>query len=112
MNNLKETTLHSYSFGEGFSLLGSKSMVGNGKSLDWNGVKSFIEENKDLITSVHGGLSEDWSCTCDEIWNIEEGFIEDNNVWSSSRWATPAIEVEYKDGTTKVYEMYVDGMNG
>jgi len=109
-NKLNETTLGSYSFAEGFMLGGTMQKIGEGKKLDWDGVKQFIEENKEDILNVSGGLSEDWSWTADVIWNKEDGFIEDNDVWNSSTWATPAIEVYYKNGTTKVFEMYLEGM--
>ena len=108
--NLKETELHSYDFSDGFGILSTFEMVGSGKKLDWNGLKEFADTYKDDLLYIDAGMAEDWSATAGTVWDRNEGLIEDNHVWTSSRWATPAIHVYYMDGTDNIYELYVEGM--
>ena len=109
--SLKETELHSYSFSDGFTLLSKFEQVGDGKSMDWNGLRSFVEAHKDELLYIDAGMAEDWSATYNTVWDRGKGFIEDHHAWTSSRWATPAIQVFYMDNTDKVFELYVEGMD-
>ena len=83
------------------------------KEVDWDRVMSFIEENKEKIESVYVGLAEDWNCTSGEVWNDENGYIneEDTYVFGSSMWATPSMEVDFKDGANETYECWKQGSN-
>jgi len=81
------------------------------KQVDWIRAKEIIEVHKKDIVSVSAGLAEDWDYTSGEVWNSVEGYIkqEDTYVYACSKWATPALEIEYKDGTEKTIECWIDG---
>lgn len=103
-----------YGFAEGM-LLGS-AMCANSKGskqVDWDKVKEFVESNKENLESVTVGLAEDWSYTSGEVWNSKEGYIPKENtyVYASSKWATPAMDVEYKSGASETLEVWINGDN-
>lgn len=79
----------------------------NFKQVDWERVKNYIEENKDKIESVTVGLAEDWGYTSGEVYNEDDGYIkkEDTYVYACSHWATPSMEVEFKDNTSEMMEV-------
>lgn len=99
-------------FSEGM-LYGMGITSNNYKEVDWKRVKDFIEENKDSLESVYAGLAEDWGYTSGEVWNSNDGYIpqEDTYVYACSKWATPSIEVYYKDGKTSMFECWREGGN-
>ncbi|AFQ17975.1 hypothetical protein P9Y62_02865 [Bacillus thuringiensis] len=84
---------------------------GGFRQIDWELLKVFIEKNKEAFQSVEAGLAEDWGCTSGEVWNSDEGYITQNDtyVYASSRWATPAVSVTYKDGREETFEMWKQG---
>lgn len=101
-----------YGFAEGMYLGAAKCANSKGsKQVDWVKVKEFIEENKDIVQSVTVGLAEDWGYTSGEVWNSTDGYIskEDTYVYASSKWATPAMDVEFKNGTNETVEVWVNG---
>jgi hypothetical protein len=97
-------------FAEGM-IFGMAQPKTNFRQVDWNKVKEFIEENKENLISVSAGLAEDWGWTSGEVWNNEKGYIprEDTYVYACSSWATPSIEVEYKDGEIDMFECWIEG---
>lgn len=98
-------------FAEGF--LGPRGAYSGGdREFDWKKAKEFIDANSDKIASVTVGLAEDWTYTSGEVY--ENGkYIpqEDTYVYASSSWATPAMDIEYKDGNTETVECWVIGSN-
>ena len=84
---------------------------GGDRELDWVKIKEFIEKNKNTLGNVVAGLAEDWGHTSGEVWNAKNQYIpkDDTYVYGSSSWATPEIEVEYKNGKTEMLEMWKQG---
>ena len=98
------------SFMEGFA---GPRFVDKDKQMDWKKAKEIIEEKKSDIRSVSAGLAEDWGCTSGEVWTSDKGYISQNDtyVYTSSVWATPAIEIEYNNGETETLECWEYGDN-
>lgn len=79
-------------------------------------IKNYIEEHKEEIETVSCGMREDWSWTAETVfWDGEfssEYDWEKENISvagiSGSPWATPVMEVEFKDGRTEIVECYAD----
>jgi hypothetical protein len=102
-------------FWEGLSVsLAKPEYEGGCRQIDWDKLRQFIEENKAALQSVSAGLAEDWGHTSGEVWNSDTGYIklEDTYVYGSSFWATPAVELTYKeDGRTEMVECWKLGDN-
>jgi hypothetical protein len=83
------------------------------KQIDWKKVKENIETRKGNLESVSVGLAEDWFSTADEVWNKIDGYIPKENMYAFtySSWATPSIELIYKDGGEHTFECWVKGNN-
>lgn len=79
-------------------------------------IKNYIEEHKDDIVSVDCGMKEDWFWTAATI--FLDGKYSDDFDWeiehisvagiSGSTWATPVMEVNFKDGRTEIVNCYED----
>ena len=79
-------------------------------------IKEYIEEHKEEIESVSCGMREDWSWTVDMVF-AKGKFLEDYN-WQSdyicvygidgSIWATPVMEVTFKNGGRDIIECFAD----
>ncbi len=80
------------------------------KSLDFEKAYQIIENEKDNIDYVTGGLAEDWEYTEGTIFMDGKYVKKDENDFESpyfsSYWATPAIEINYKNGESKMIECY------
>lgn len=85
----------------------------NFKELDFKKAREIIENEKEKIDYVVGGLAEDWGYTSATIFKDGKYTNEDEDNFESfygtSYWATPAIEINYKDGTEKTIECYKKG---
>jgi len=82
------------------------------KQYDFLKVKEFITNNKDVIESATLGMNEDWFWTAETIYSDEEfkmDITENSCIAgiSGSSWATPTIEIEFKDGKTEKYDCSV-----
>ena len=90
-----------------------KSERKNFKELDFETAREIIEKEKDKIDFVVGGLAEDWGYTSATIFKNGKYIAKDKDNWETfygtSFWATPAIEIYYKDRTTKMIECYKKG---
>ena len=64
------------------------------KCLDWELAKKILKEKKPLWAEA--GLREDMSHTAGIIWE-DNSFIEENDVWESSTWATPILILYYDE---------------
>lgn len=79
-------------------------------------IKSYIEERKEQIESVNCGMREDWGWTADTV--FENGEFVSKFDWQGkwlevagidgSAWATPIMEVDFKDGRTEIVECWID----
>ena len=70
----------------------------------------YIEGNKDKIESAYLGMHEDWWWTASVIFENGEYQVDLNDEdlviagISGSYWATPTMEVNFKDGSTKTFK--------
>ena len=77
-------------------------------------IRDFIEDNKNEIHSVICGMREDWSWTADKVFYdgeyIEDLSGEEVNIAgiTGSTWATPIMEIEYKNGNIQTFDCYKD----
>lgn len=79
-------------------------------------IKEYVEKNNDVIESIYCGMREDWSWTAELIYENGE-FLSDYN-WnnenisvagiSGSTWATPVMEILFKDGRSKIISCWED----
>lgn len=77
------------------------------KYYDYKKAKSLIEENKDNLSTASLGMHEDWFWTADTVWMDGEYKVElieglEIDGIDGSKWATPALQLEYKDGSEKM----------
>lgn len=76
--------------------------------------KQIIKEKMPLgLKEVSLGMKEDWFFTSDVIWNISNGFSDDFQnksilSISSSDWATPTIELIFKDGKKETIDCFIE----
>ena len=76
------------------------------KKYDFKKALQIVNEKKELLSDASLGMSEDWSWTAESI-------IDDTKERTSvagidgSSWATPILQLEYKDGTKEVIDCYV-----
>lgn len=82
------------------------------KQYDYLKAKKYIEDNADSILEASLGMDEDWFWTAETVFAAGE-FVKDLEAHgvdiggiSSSTWATPTLEVIFKDGTTKKFNCY------
>lgn len=83
------------------------------KNYDFAKAKQLIEANKDEIKTASLGMHEDWFWTADTVFengnytvNLEAEKILIGGIGGSS-WATPALNIEYLDGTERMIPCYV-----
>lgn len=87
------------------------------KIYDYDGIKNFIEKNRENIVSVEAGMYEDWFCTAMAIFENDHFLInleEKPEIAgiNGSQWATPTISVEFKDGSKKMIAAFVGKSSG
>jgi hypothetical protein len=77
-------------------------------------IKEYIEKNKELIEEVYCGMREDWSWTAEAVFEDNDYTIDLNRDSVSiagiggSTWATPIMEITFKDGRTEIVPCYED----
>lgn len=82
------------------------------KNYDFEKAKRFIDEHKDEILNASLGMDEDWFWTAETIFEDGEytvDLLEDGLVIlgiEGSYWATPTLEVNYKDGRSVKYDCF------
>lgn len=86
------------------------------KKYNTNFIKNYIDEHKKEIETVNCGMREDWGLTAETV--FENGELSSDYDWSKehisvagisgSTWATPVMEVEFKDGRTEIVDCYED----
>lgn len=81
------------------------------KTYDFNEAKSLIENTSNL-ESASLGMHEDWLWTAESVYEDGEFTIELNEDTkigglNGSSWATPTLQLCFKDGTEKMIEISV-----
>lgn len=78
---------------------------------DYKNIKKYIQMHSDLIDSVTLGMAEDWYWTAETVY--EDGsFLTDLDKEpviagiKGSSWATPTMEVLFKDGSEITKDVY------
>lgn len=87
------------------------------KNYDLQKAQQLITDNQSNLTTAYLGMHEDWFWTSDSIW--EDGtYTKDLNTdilicgIGGSSWATPTIELTFKDGTVKYLSCYIGESSG
>lgn len=82
------------------------------KTYNYKEAKRYIQMHSDIIESASLGMAEDWWWTADAIYE-DSKFIYDLDAEpviagiGGSIWATPTLEVEFKDGSVKSFPCYI-----
>lgn len=89
------------------------------KKYSTNAIKKYIEEHRRDIDYVDCGMREDWSWTAEIV--FENDKFSENYDWdndnisvagiSGSTWATPVMNVHFKDGNAEIVDCYIDDMD-
>lgn len=80
--------------------------------------KKLIEDNISSINSASLGMDEDWFWTAETIFEDGAFTIDLENTGgfiggiNGSVWATPTLEIEYKDGSIRKYNCYIGESDG
>lgn len=79
------------------------------KKYDYKKAYNYIESHKEEISKVWLGIHEDWFWTCETVWKngkYEVDLLSTNlkiaGIFGST-WATPVMQVEFKDGSEKTF---------
>ncbi len=88
------------------------------KTYDFAKAKKFIEDNISSINTASLGMDEDWFWTAETIFengtftvDLEQPDCKIGGI-NGSTWATPTLEIEYKDGSFKKYNCYIGESDG
>ena len=79
------------------------------KKYDYKKAYNYIESHKEEISEVSLGIHEDWFWTAEAVWKngkYEVGLLSTNLKIAGifgSKWATPVMQVEFKDGSEKTF---------
>lgn len=77
------------------------------KKYDYKKAYNYIESHKEEISEVSLGIHEDWFWTAEAVWKngkYEVDLLSTNLKIAGifgSKWATPVMQVEFKDGSEK-----------
>lgn len=67
--------------------------IGKPKYMDWDKVKQIVSENPNSV--IYAGLMEDWNNTSGLIY--ARGKYYNGDVFGTSTWATPIVDVDGKE---------------
>ena len=79
-------------------------------------IREYIEQHKEQIESVDCFMREDYDWTCETVFedcefckgfNWKDDYLRVAGI-TGSTWATPTMEVEFKDGRTEIIECWID----
>ena len=93
------------------------------KTYDFLKAKQLISENAENLVSASLGMHEDWAWTAETIWEngnyksdfpTDEESLEKHEIAgiNGSTWATPTIELIFKDGEEKMHACYKGKSSG
>ena len=79
-------------------------------------IREYIEQHKEQIVRADCFMREDYSWTCETVFEdgqLRKGFNWNDNYLrvagiTGSTWATPTMEVEFIDGHTESVECWID----
>lgn len=79
------------------------------KNYNFNKAKQLIAENLENLESASLGMHEDWFWTAETVWGNGEYKNELNDETTiggigGSSWATPTLQLLFKDGSEKMIE--------
>lgn len=83
------------------------------KKYDFKKAKEIILERKERIDYASLGMQEDWFWTTETVFKNGEFQINLDTVKtiagiSGSSWATPILSIEYKDGSSEIFDCYIE----
>lgn len=85
------------------------------KYYDYYKAKRLICENKVDLVEATLGMYQDWYWTAEPIWDSENGFRFNGDEKTiviggikGSKWATPVLNLEYKDGNSEYIDCYFE----
>lgn len=79
--------------------------IGDMKYMDWKKVQQIVNEHPDSV--IYAGLMEDWNNTGRLI--FAKGEYYNGNVYGSSVWATPIVDVDGEEIECWTYEKTEEG---
>lgn len=87
------------------------------KHYDFKKAKQIIEKHKDQIASASLGMHEDWFWTVETVFSDGEYTIDLDTITElggtdGSYWATPVLELNFQDGSTKTFSCHDGGESG
>lgn len=79
------------------------------KNYNFNKAKQLIAENSENLESASLGMHEDWFWTAETVWengNYRTELNDETTIGGigGSSWATPTLQLSFKDGTEKMIE--------
>lgn len=82
------------------------------KYYDYKKAKTYIEQHKDEIAEASLGMEEDWFWTAEAIFkdgkftvDLDAAHLQIGGI-DGSYWATPTLEVCFKNGEMKCFNCY------
>lgn len=93
------------------------------RTYDFLKAKQLISENAENLVSASLGMHEDWAWTAETIWEngnyksdfpTDEAALEKHEIAgiNGSTWATPTIELIFKDGEERMHACYKGESSG
>ena len=93
------------------------------KTYDFSKAKQLISENAENLVSASLGMHEDWAWTAKTIWEngnyksdfpTDEESLEKHEIAgiNGSTWATPTIELIFKNGEKRMHACYKGESSG
>ena len=85
---------------------------------DFKSAKRYIQMHSDLISSATMGMHEDWFWTAQTIYEDDKFSVnlDEKNLMIAgligSVWATPMLEIEFKDGTSVKKDCFIGAVGG
>lgn len=84
---------------------------------DFKAAKKYIQMHSDLIDEASMGMDEDWFWTAEDVYkdgsftkDLDQDDLKLGGI-NGSPWATPTLEVTFKDGTVVKKDCYVGEAN-
>src|SRR5690349_11197718 len=80
---------------------------------DFQKAKNYIQDRIESVDIAYLSMVEDWNWTADRIFDLGEFTVDMNTVTQllgldGSTWATPILNVIYKDGTEEEIDCYIE----
>jgi hypothetical protein len=85
---------------------------------DFKSAKQYIDMHRDQIANASMGMHEDWFWTAETVFENGEFAknLDDENLQiggiKGSFWATPVLEIQFKDGREERKDCYIGDVGG